>query len=252
MKYSHKSVQEDHLVREMFLKTMDLKLLSQLIDSTILKPETTKFQIEQMCMEADEFQFRSVCVPPVYVPTAKKILANSKVKVCTVVGFPLGFQFTQSKVNEIKEAISLGVHELDFVQNLTFVKNNDFSELKKEFQEIVRASEGHLLKVILETALLTSEEILKCSLLAAQNGIHMIKTSTGFSSRGASANDIEMIQKSITSFFNETGVLVGIKASGGIRSAQDAQSLVKMGATRLGTSGGSAIIQQDIRTSSFK
>ncbi|APJ05156.1 deoxyribose-phosphate aldolase [Silvanigrella aquatica] len=221
------------------------------MDSTLLKQSSTDSQIIELCQEALQNSFRAVCVPPNYVGLAKKILQNSNVKICSVAAFPLGYCSLDTKIFEIENLIQNGADEIDFVQNVTLVKNSNFSELEKEYKTIVSVAKDKLIKVILETALLSDEEIYKCSFLAALSGVHVVKTSTGFSTRGASLNDIEVIKNALSKYQNETGYYVGIKASGGIRCYQDAVSFVQAGATRLGTSGGLAIINEKENLSSY-
>ena len=249
--FSHKELEKDYLSREEIMKNPQAVLFSSLIDSTLLKQNANKMQIEELCKEAIKYEFRAVCIPPSYLTYASKLLLNSKVRLCSVAAFPLGYNELETKLYEVENIIKHNADEIDFVQNVTLVKNNNYEELEKEYKTIVSATQGKLVKVILETALLTDEEIYNCSYLAALSGIHVIKTSTGFSSRGASRNDIEIIKSALLKYQNETGSFVGIKASGGVRSIRDAVSLVQAGATRLGTSGGAAIINDKVNLSSY-
>lgn len=251
MLFSHEQLEKDYLLREKILKTPKSILFAELIDSTILKQNATKSQIEILCFDAIKYNFRSVCVPPYYLTTVTQLLQNSTVRSCSVVGFPLGFNMLETKIAEVEQLVQNKIDEIDFVQNVTLVKNNQYEDLEKEFKYIVTAAKGTMVKVILETALLNDEEIYKCSYLAALSGIHVVKTSTGFASRGASLNDIQIIKKALDQYQTETGVFVGIKASGGIRSYQDAFSLVQAGATRLGTSGGFEIINEKVNLTSY-
>ncbi len=249
--FSHKELENDYISREDIIKIPKANLFSSLIDSTLLMQNADHKQIEEVCKEAINCNFRAVCIPPSYLKFASNILLNSKVRLCSVAAFPLGFNSLETKIFEVENIIAHKAVEIDFVQNVTLVKNNNYDELEKEYRAIVSATQGILVKVILETALLTDEEIYKCSYLAALSGIHMIKTSTGFSSRGASLNDIQIIKSAVSRYQNETGKFVGIKASGGIRSFSDAIALVQAGATRLGTSGGVAIINEKANLSSY-
>lgn len=251
IQFSHQELQKDHISRNKVVKTPIARLFSSLIDSTLLKQNTSEIQIEELCKEAVQFGFRAVCIPPTYINFAKEFLLNSTVKLCSVVAFPLGFNSLSSKIYEIENMVQQNVDEIDFVHNVTLVKNRNFKELEKEYKEIASISNGKLLKVILETALLTEDEIFKCAYLAASSGIHVIKTSTGFSSRGASLVDIQIIQSALTKYQKETGIFVGIKASGGIRTFNDAVSFINAGATRLGTSGGLAIISEKENSSLY-
>lgn len=240
--YVHPELATDFSWQKKIVSEQVPEYFAHLIDSTILKQDTTAGQIEALCCEALSFQFRSVCIPPIYVKKAAQLLEKSNVKVCTVIGFPLGYATTANKISEIKEIINY-VGEIDFVQNVTHVKNKDFIALEQEFKGILQVAEDKLVKVILETALLTNEEIYKCATIAAHCGIHVVKTSTGFSTRGASLQDIELIKNALDAYQQKTGNIVGIKASGGVRSIADAFAFVKAGASRLGTSGGLAIMQ---------
>ena len=251
IKFSHKYLENDYLLREEIINNPKASLFAKLIDSTLLKQNATEQQIENLCLEAIKCHFRAVCIPPFYIEKASSKLQNTDVRLATVVGFPLGYNTLETKVSEVVNLVSLHVDEIDFVQNVSLVKNNNFKQLEKEFKSIVEASKGSLVKVILETALLTDEEIYNCAMLAALSGIHVIKTSTGFASRGASINDIEIIKKALTQYQNETGIFIGIKASGGIRNYHDALSLVKSGATRLGTSGGFEIVNEKVNHTSY-
>ncbi|WP_397601911.1 deoxyribose-phosphate aldolase [Silvanigrella sp.] len=251
IQFSHECLEKDYLLREEIIKNPKASLFAKLIDSTLLKQNATEKHIENLCLEAIHSHFRAVCIPPSYIEMAISKLQNTDVRLATVVGFPLGYNTLETKVSEVDHFVRLKVDEIDFVQNVTFVKNNNFKDLENEFQSIVEAAKGTLVKVILETALLTDDEIYKCASLAALSGIHVVKTSTGFASRGASLNDIEIIKKALNQYQNETGIFVGIKASGGIRNYQDALSLIQSGATRLGTSGGFEIVNEKVNHTSY-
>ena len=248
--FVHPELEQDFYWQSKISMSFDSQYFANLIDSTLLKPATTKNEIDKLCEDAHLAKFRSVCVPPCYTKDAKLKLRNSEVKVCTVLGFPLGYTSTVAKVEEMKSVMDF-VDEFDFVQNITFVKNSDFRSLENEYLLIVQSAKDKLVKVILETALLSAEEIYKCTLLAAKCGIHVIKTSTGFSSRGASLQDIEVIKNALNAYQQETGNVVGIKASGGIRSIEDAYAFVQAGVTRLGTSGGNDIIKGKLNNSNY-
>ncbi len=242
IKYMHPELEFDFKWHNKIIAEQNPTYFANLIDSTFLKQSTTNKDIEQLCQDAITFQFRSVCIPPTYVKKAAAFLKNSQVRICTVIGFPLGYHSTASKLIEIEDVIS-DIHELDVVQNVTYVKNADYQALEHEFSAIMSVAQERLVKVILETALLTADEINRCTLLAAHCGIHVIKTSTGFSTRGASLEDIQIIKNALNGYQQETGNVVGIKASGGVRTLADAFSLIKAGATRIGTSGGADIVQ---------
>ncbi|WGL60342.1 deoxyribose-phosphate aldolase [Pigmentibacter sp. JX0631] len=250
IKFVHSELEQDFYWQNKIKESFNTLDFANLIDSTLLKPSATKSEINKLCEDALSAKFRSVCVPPCYTKEAKLKLKNSVVKVCTVLGFPLGYTSTAAKVEEMKSIMD-SVDEFDFVQNNTFVKNSEFNSLEKEYLLIVENAKDKLVKVILETALLSTEEIYKCTLIAAKCGIHVIKTSTGFSSRGASLQDIEVIKNALNAYQQETGNVVGIKASGGVRSIDDAFAFVQAGATRLGTSGGNDIIKGKLNNSNY-
>jgi deoxyribose-phosphate aldolase len=227
--------------------------LVALIDSTVLKPESTLSKIETLCQEAHLYAFRAVCVSPCYVLAASNLLKSlaSTVRVCTVVGFPNGVATTASKVFETKNAVENAAHEIDYVQNNGWVKDKRWDLLETEAAEIVKAAKGALVKIILETSLLTEEEIRECATRSALAGVHVIKTSTGFGSRGALPKDIEIIAAALKEVEKKTGRKHGIKASGGVRSFADARTMVELGATRLGTSGGASIADGSVSTTSY-
>lgn len=212
---------------------------SKLFDHTILKPEATKEEVEKICNEALEFNFASVCVNSYYTAYVKKLLAGSTVKTCTVVGFPLGQMSTRSKADEARNAILDGAEEIDMVLNIGALKSKLYEEVKEDITAVkIICGPSILLKVILETCLLTKEEIKQASLLAKQAGADFIKTSTGFSKGGATKEDVALMRKAV-------GPLMGVKASGGIHNAKQAKELIEAGATRLGTSKTIEIIEGD-------
>ena len=233
---SHQDLKKDFEICQKIIQTNNVLLLNHLMDSTILKPQTSPRDIENLCAEAKESCFRSVCIPPCYVAQAFKALAQTDVKVCTVVGFPNGYNTSKSKIAETQQAIEEGATEIDFVQNISFAKEKNKSELEKEFIGIINAAQGNVVKIILETSLLSEDDIIFSTRLAAQCGVNIIKTSTGFGQRGATLSDIEIIQKVLIEHAEKTNIQLGIKASGGIGSLQDAIAFVQAGATRLGTS----------------
>jgi deoxyribose-phosphate aldolase len=213
--------------------------VATLIDHTLLKPDASRSDIERLCHEAATFGFATVCVNPWYVPLAERLLRGSPVKVCTVVGFPLGATLPQIKAHEAEEAIKLGAQEIDVVQNVGALKSGQDEQVEADLRGVVEIShrEGAICKVILETALLSREEKVRAALLAKRAGADFVKTSTGFASGGASAEDVALLRETV-------GGEMGIKASGGIRSLDDLQAMVTAGATRIGTSSGVKIIQQ--------
>lgn len=239
---AHESLSQDFKNAEKFLEEKKPSALARLIDSTSLKVDVTQDQIKSLCKEAATLSFRSVCVPPSFVKLASLELIHAKnVLVCTVVGFPNGYAKEFVKIFEVEEAIKDGAKEIDYVQNMGFVKDGRWEELTKECKSIIDAASGNLVKVILETSLLTSSEIRKCSEVLANAGVHVIKTSTGFGQRGATQEDLKLIQGGLSEVL-KGGVRFGVKASGGVRSVDDAIAFVELGATRIGTSGGAKLI----------
>nr|WP_304618474.1 deoxyribose-phosphate aldolase [Mycoplasma sp. E35C] len=212
---------------------------NKLIDHTLLKPNATYEEIERLCHEAIEYDFFSVCVNPAYIKTAKKILEKTDVKVCTVVGFPLGQTFTEQKVYEAKTSIKAGADEIDMVINIPELINSCACVID-EIRQIKKVCGERVLKVIVETALLTDEQIQKATLACIDGGADFIKTSTGFSTRGASLNDINIMKEAAKD-------KILIKASGGISNARDLVEFVKAGADRIGTSR-SVKLMQELKT----
>ena len=210
--------------------------LNKLIDHTLLKPEATKAQIEKLCGEAKEYDFKSVCVNPYYVKYAKELLKESDVLVCTVIGFPLGQNTTAIKVAETKDAIQNGADEIDMVINIGALKSRDVDYVLNEIKEIRKACKGKTLKVIIETCLLTDEEKITACKLSNEAGADFVKTSTGFSTHGATVEDVKLMRETV-------GEDMGVKASGGIRDRETALKMVEAGATRLGVSAGVEIVK---------
>lgn len=210
--------------------------LNRLIDHTLLKPEATKAQIEKLCGEATEYDFKSVCVNPYYVKYAKELLKESDVLVCTVIGFPLGQNTTAIKVAETKDAIENGADEIDMVINIGALKSKDEDYVLNEIKEIRNASKGKTLKVIIETCLLTDEEKITACKLSKEAGADFVKTSTGFSTHGATVEDVKLMRETV-------GEDMGVKASGGIRDRETALKMVEARATRLGVSAGVEIVK---------
>ena len=208
------------------------------IDHTLLKPTASKNEIIQLCDEAINYNFFSVCVNSCYVSLAKQQLQNTKVKVCSVIGFPLGAMSTEAKVNEAKIALEDGADEIDMVMNLGYLKSQDFENVYKDVEAVKRIMPNNILKVILETCYLEEDELIKASELAIKGGADFIKTSTGFGTRGASLEDIKLM-KSVTKDSTK------IKASGGIKDAKTALEYINIGVERLGTSSGIAILNND-------
>jgi len=211
--------------------------LNQYIDHTLLKATATQCEIEKLCAEAVEYNFCAVCVNPCYVSVAKKALQGSSVKVCTVIGFPLGQNTTETKVFETKNAIENGADEIDMVINVGATLSGDYGYVSKEIAEVRKVSSGKTLKVIVETCYLSAEQIAKLTQLCASSGADFIKTSTGFGARGASLDDVKTMAKAGQN-------AIKIKASGGIKTKEFAEALIRAGAERIGTSSGIALVSK--------
>ena len=209
--------------------------LNKFIDHTLLKPTATTSDIINLCKEAIEHNFYSVCVNSCYVKLAKKELKNSDIKICSVVGFPLGAMSAKAKVFEAQRAIKDGADEIDMVINIGLLKSKKYRSVEKEIRAIKKSIQKKVLKVILETCYLSEEEIVKASKLALKAKADFIKTSTGFGSRGASIEDIKLM-KSVA------GDKMKIKASGGIKDGKTAMEFIELGVGRLGTSSGIALV----------
>jgi deoxyribose-phosphate aldolase len=212
--------------------------LAKMIDHTNLKASTVKEEILKLTKEAKEYQFASVCVNPTWVELAAQELKGTDVKVCTVIGFPLGANTKEVKVFETKDAIEKGAQEIDMVINIAKLKDGDDDYVESEIAGVVEASKGKaIVKVIIETCLLTDDEKKQVCNLAVKAGADFVKTSTGFSTGGATIKDVALMKQTV-------GAHVGVKASGGIRSKEDAQAMVHAGATRIGASSGIAIVTE--------
>ncbi|MEH7157032.1 deoxyribose-phosphate aldolase [Neobacillus drentensis] len=219
--------------------------IAAMIDHTLLKPEATREQIESLCREAKEYKFASVCVNPTWVSTAKELLQGSEVMVCTVIGFPLGATTSETKAFETKNAIEHGAYEVDMVINIGALKDHDDELVEKDIRAVVEAARGKAhTKVIIETSLLTKEEKIRACELAVKAGADFVKTSTGFSTGGATAEDIALMRKTV-------GPDLGVKASGGVRSTEDVEKMIEAGATRIGASSSIAIVNGQTVTSNY-
>ncbi|MFN3453976.1 MAG: deoxyribose-phosphate aldolase [Pseudobdellovibrio sp.] len=212
------------------------KDIASYIDHTLLKPETTTKQIQKLCEEALHHHFFAVCVNSSMISTCKEILRGSQVKIASVVGFPLGVCDSSTKTYETTRAIQLGASEIDMVLHLGAVKSGNWTFVEKDIKDIVLASNGHIVKVILETHLLTEEEKRKACEVSLNAGAHFVKTSTGFSGGGATQADVQLMKSIVQN-------KAQVKASGGIRSFETALQMIQAGATRLGTSSGVAIVE---------
>ena len=210
--------------------------LNKYIDHTLLKPAAKKDEIIKLCNEAKDYHFASVCVNPTYVPLASKLLKGSDVKVCTVIGFPLGANLLATKISETKQALVEGADEIDMVINIGRLKDKDDEYVEKEIAELKHVCKKNILKVIIETCLLTDEEKVRACTLAKKAGADFVKTSTGFSTGGATVDDIKLMRKTV-------GKEMGVKASGGVRTKEDALKMIEAGATRIGASSSLEIIK---------
>ena len=208
---------------------------NKLIDHTLLKQDATPEQIIKLCEEARQFDFMSVCVNPAYVPLAAQCLEGSDVKVCTVIGFPLGMNLTRTKVEEAELAIKEGADEIDMVINVGMLKAGHDQYVEEEIRELKAVAGQKVLKVIIETCLLTDEEKVRACIASKNAGADFVKTSTGFSTGGATVHDVALMRKTV-------GPDMGVKASGGVRTHEDLLAMVEAGATRIGTSNGTKII----------
>lgn len=209
------------------------------IDHTILKPTTTLADIEKLCSEAVQYQFAAVCVPPLFVKKAKEMVAGSNIKVATVIGFPFGYSAIEAKVAEVVLAIIDGADELDVVINISAIKNNDWQFLANEINAIlpIVKNKHKLIKIIIESGILTNDEIIKCCDLYGAAGVDFMKTSTGYAEKGATVEAVQLMRKHLAEN-------VRIKASGGIKNYTFARQLIDAGANRLGCSASIAIVAE--------
>lgn len=209
--------------------------LASYIDHTVLKAETTSKDVEKLCREAIKNKFAAVCVNPRFVAVAAEILKGSSAGLATVVSFPLGASTTAVKMAETMDAINNGATEIDMVMAVGLMKEGNFKAVSDDIRGVVSAANGKPVKVIIETCYLTPDEIARASVIAADAGAHFVKTSTGFGSRGASVEDVKIIKKAV-------GDRAKIKASGGIKTREQALAMIEAGASRIGTSSGVAIV----------
>ena len=213
--------------------------LNKYIDHTLLKADASQEQIETLIEEAKKYDFASVCVNPTWVSFAAQALKATDVKVCTVIGFPLGANTPELKAFETSDAIQNGADEVDMVINIGALKSRNFDLVERDIRAVVEAAKGTLVKVIIETCLLTDDEKVKACQIAQKAGADFVKTSTGFSTGGATVEDVALMRKTV-------GPDMGVKASGGARSYEDALAFIKAGATRIGASSGVAIMEGDV------
>ena len=217
---------------------MNKQQLAGMIDHTILKANASEAEVRKVCEEALEYGFASVCINPANISLASEMLKGSKVKVCTVIGFPLGANTSAVKAFETDDAIKNGAQEVDMVINIGKLKDKDYEYVKNDIKAVVDASKGRALsKVIIETCLLTDEEKVKACELAKEAGADYVKTSTGFSTGGATPEDIKLMRETV-------GPEMGVKASGGVRTYEDAMAVLENGATRIGASASIAIVEK--------
>ncbi|MCK4508369.1 MAG: deoxyribose-phosphate aldolase [Desulfuromonadales bacterium] len=207
------------------------------IDHTLLKADATSANIAMLCEEAVEYGFASVCIPPCHVPQASRLLYGSEVAVCTVVGFPLGSQTTETKVFETRQAISSGAGEIDMVINLGSARSADLKNVQDDISRVVAASENAIVKVIIECCLFSADEKRKLVDVVAESGADYVKTSTGFAAAGATVDDVRLMTEAASA-------RIKVKAAGGIRDWPTCQAMLKAGASRIGTSAGVVIVQQ--------
>ena len=221
------------------LAGLDVRQISQMIDHTLLKPDATSVNFQQLCEEAKQHGFWSVCVHPSWAPLCLDLLADTAVKVCTVIGFPQGLTLPAVKAYETEQVTRLGVQEVDMVLNVGRLKDGDYHIVYQDVAVVADAAHdgGALLKVIIETGLLSEEEKIAACVICKEAGADFVKTSTGFNGGGATAADIALMRAVV-------GPTLGVKASGGVRTAQDALTMIGAGATRIGTSGGLKIVQE--------
>ena len=218
--------------------------LNKYIDHTLLKPDASQEQIETLIEEAKKYDFASVCVNPTWVSFAAQALKATDVKVCTVIGFPLGANTPELKAFETNDAIQNGANEVDTVINIGALKSRNFDLVERDIRAVVEAAKGTLVKVIIETCLLTDDEKVRACQLAQKAGADFVKTSTGFSTGGATVADVALMRKTV-------GPDMGVKASGGARSYEDALAFIKAGATRIGASSGVAIMEGDVANGDY-
>ncbi len=216
---------------------MKKKEMAAYIDHTVLKAIATRTQVKQLCTEAVQYGFASVCVNPCHVRLVAGELKGSAVKTCAVIGFPLGANSTEVKAFEAQKAVGDGAQEVDMVINVGALKDGDAEFVERDIREVVRASQGAAVKVIIETCYLTEEEKKLACVLAKNAGADFVKTSTGFGSGGALVEDVSLMRETV-------GKEMGVKASGGVRSLKEALEMIEAGATRIGTSSGIAILEE--------
>ncbi|ADO76257.1 deoxyribose-phosphate aldolase [Halanaerobium praevalens] len=223
---------------------MNKEEIAKTIDHTLLGAEVTAAEVKEKCEEAKKYNFASVCTNPDQVALVKKELAGSEVKVCTVIGFPLGVNLTEIKVKEAEAAVKAGADELDMVIKIGALKAGNYEQVQKDIEAVVKAAPSKIVKVIIETCYLTEAEKIKACKIAKAAGADFVKTSTGFGSGGATIEDIVLMRKTV-------GEQMGVKASGGVHSLEEAQAMIDAGATRIGASSGVQIIEGQVTDQSY-
>ncbi|KKC16852.1 MULTISPECIES: deoxyribose-phosphate aldolase [Streptococcus] len=218
--------------------------INKYIDHTLLKADSVQSQFDQLIDEAKTYDFASVCVNSCWVAYAAEALKDSDVKVCTVVGFPLGATTSATKAFETKDAIANGADEIDMVINIGLLKQGDDQAVEDDMRAVVEASGDKLVKVIIEACLLTDEEKVRACQLAVKAGVDFVKTSTGFSTGGATISDVKLMRQTV-------GPDIGVKAAGGARSLEDAMAFIEAGATRIGTSAGVTIMKGEVANGGY-
>lgn len=218
--------------------------LSKYIDHTLLKQNATEAQIRVLCDEAKTYDFMSVCINPGFVSLCNELLEGTDVKVCTVIGFPLGANTTEVKVYETQNALNNGADEIDMVINVSALKDKKYDLIENEIRSIKSVCGDNILKVIIETCLLEDDEIVKACELAVAAGADFVKTSTGFSTGGATAKDVKLMKDTVKD-------QASVKASGGVRSQEDMDAMIQAGATRIGTSSGVALVKNEVSQSDY-
>ena len=218
--------------------------MNKYIDHTLLKADATQDKIQVLCEEAKKYDFASVCVNTYWVAYCAKLLNDSDVKVCTVVGFPLGAMSTKAKAFETSNAIADGAEEIDMVMNIGEIKAHHYDVVRDDVAAVVKAADGHCVKVILETCLLSEEEIVKACQLCVEAGATFVKTSTGFSTRGATPEDVKLMKDTVKDSCK-------VKAAGGVRCRADMDEMIAAGADRIGTSAGVQLMQNEASEGSY-
>jgi deoxyribose-phosphate aldolase len=248
MQPAHPSLKTDFATRELLLsEPANRAALAALIDHTLLKMDSQESHFNLLFEEALQHHFRAICISGsalefLHEKTKAVGAQKNTPQLCTVIGFPHGNNATAGKVAEVKAGLEHGAHEFDYVQNVGWVKDGHWKKLTTEAEKIVATAQGRLVKVILETSLLTEEEIFHSASAAAQGGVHVLKTSTGFGTRGATKSDLDILSRVGAEHERKTGIRLGIKASGGIRTLADALTMIQLGASRLGTSAGVILV----------